>query len=322
MPGTYDYDTEDKFEILRIKTKKPATAAMLREQDLLGYLLEQFQGKTPFKPGDILVITSKLVSIFEGRTVEMKYIKPSKRSKLLGKIFGKDPCKVQMVQEEGSVGVVVPFRKLARIPAMWERLMELSANREGTAEIIAQNKSIFMVKKHGTQLDDAGIDFSNAPLGWVSLLPEDPCVSAKTIREEIEERFDLDIPVIITDTSSVLGKIGALDVALGYSGIDPINRKHGHKDLFGNPKSGGLDLIIDAIAATAGLAMGQTDEATPACIVRGYAYVPAKEECRMDLLSYPRGLMFRGIIWAALSTFVFHVLNLILYPWRNSRQEN
>jgi len=52
---------------------------------------------------------------------------------------------------------------------------------------------------------------------------------------------------------------GTEEVALAWSGIQPISRRFGAPDIYGRPKFGGVDATADQAANTAGLLMGQTD---------------------------------------------------------------
>ena len=54
--------------------------------------------------------------------------------------------------------------------------------------------------KHGFICANAGVDRSNAAPGTLILLPEDPDRSAHRIRLRLHQIFDVDLPVIISDT--------------------------------------------------------------------------------------------------------------------------
>jgi coenzyme F420-0:L-glutamate ligase/coenzyme F420-1:gamma-L-glutamate ligase len=173
-----------------------------------------------------------------------------------------------------------------------------------------------MVNAHAVYLDDAGIDYSNAPDGVVTVLPKDPCAVAARIRETIRERFGAEVAVIITDTAAKLGRVGSNDIAIGYAGMDPITRLTFSDDLFGVPRSGGVDVVIDSIAAMAGLVMGQTTEMTPAVLIRGVAYAPERvgqETVGMHALTYPRGTMWRGVLLTLLATTGFKLASLLTF---------
>ncbi len=310
---------KDRFErvsVVPIKVKELAEGKIGQSMSLGDYVMTniEYQG-LDLRDKDIVVITSKIISVFEGRVVRLKEVKPSLSSKIIGAIFGKDARKVDLIRREGTVAAVIPFKKIAKTPALWERLLRFSANPQGSKNVIEEFTSVFMVNKYDTFLDDAGLDFSNMPDGCVACLPEYPFQSAKEVRRQIKDRLGINVAVIVTDTVSVPGKLGSLDTPLGYAGIEPITRKHGHDDLYNNPKSGGMDLIVDALAAIAGLTMGQTNEASPICLIRGYDYEPPLEECEVSGRFYPTGLLFKSTVLTVLSTLGYYLVAALTWPF-------
>ncbi len=59
---------------------------------------------------------------------------------------------------------------------------------------------------------------------------------------------------------------------MGSSGIGPISKKFGKKDLFGKPKFGGIDLIAYEFTSASALLFGQTGAGIPVVIIRGCEY--------------------------------------------------
>lgn len=299
----------------------PEKASSISPGNFLVELLHE-KGKE-FEEKDVLVITSKLVSLFDGRTVKFTEVKPSRKAKILGFFFHKDPREVELIIREGHIRFVIPFKKIAKHKKLWEKMLRFSADPEGTKEALELSTYVFMIRKHATYLDDAGVDFSNSPPEYVTLLPKNPCESAKRIREEIKKITGKDIAVIITDTVSVLGRMGSQDVAIGYSGIDPITRKSGTRDLFGEPHLGGTDIVIDSLAGIAGLVMGQMNESTPAALIRGIDYEsekPDSEYSGMELVDYPGGLTVRSTFLTALTTLWFYVVDFFTFQkWPKSK---
>ena len=272
---------------------------------------------------DVLVVTSKLVSLFDGRTIKLKDVIPSRKARILGKFFHKDPREVELIMHEGKVKFVIPFKKIAKHPILWKKMLKFSADLEGTREALDISTYVFVVRNHAAYLDDAGIDFSNSPSEYVTLLPKDPCKSAQRIREEIKQLTGKDIAVIVTDTVSELGRMGSQDIAIGYSGIDPITRKSGKRDLFGEPHLGGNDMVIDSLAGMAGLVMGQMDESTPATLIKGLRYdseKPDEDYKGMELVDYPPGLTVRSTFLTFLTTLWFYIVNLFTFQrWPRKR---
>ena len=221
---------------------------------------------------------------------------------------------MELVLREGPVQAVVPLKQIGRIPSLWAKLSTFTPDPKTLDRLYKSYSAAFMVKTHGVLLDDAGIDFSNAPEGSVSLLPIDADTSAGEIRQSLSRATGKEIAVIITDTAGVPGKLGGQDIALGCSGLDPVGRNYAAPDIFGNPKMGGLELITDPLAALGGLLMGQTNEATPMCLIRGFVYEPEKEEGGQKILSYPRGVLARCAIFIVFATIFYYFLHVLTLP--------
>jgi len=294
-------------------TIRPEGAAGRSVGTFFAELLER-HGVTPCNK-DILVVSSKVVSLFDGGQIRLDEVRPSRKAWILGKVFNKDPRKVQLVLETGRVIGVVPMKWIVRIPSVRRMMERRSADPAAMlAGFERTNNYEFVVRAHAAYLDDAGIDYSNLPEGFVSRLPTDPCATAARIREEILRRSGKDLAVIITDTVTSIGRVGSQDVAIGYAGIDPVMRVTFSDDLFGVPRSGGVDILVDSIAGMAGLVMGQTTERTPAVLVRGVDYLPEPEdEHGMEALAYPPGAQWRIVLYTIVATVWFHLVNLITF---------
>ena len=121
---------------------------------------------------------------------------------------------------------------------------------------------------HNAFIGTAGIDESNAN-GHYVLLPENPFLSAKYIYDYLIDRFNLqNIGVVISDSHSSPLRRGAMGVAIGWWGFAPTINHVGKPDLFGREFKIEVSNIADAIAAGAGLVMGETDECQPVVIVK------------------------------------------------------
>ncbi|MEM0478668.1 MAG: coenzyme F420-0:L-glutamate ligase, partial [Candidatus Caldarchaeum sp.] len=79
---------------------------------------------------------------------------------------------------------------------------------------------------------------------------------------------------------------GAVNVAIGCSGINPLLDLRGRKDLYGRVLRSKIICVADQIAAAAGLVMGEADEGTPAAVVKGLQYdktnIPARTIIREE----------------------------------------
>ncbi|MDD5264905.1 MAG: coenzyme F420-0:L-glutamate ligase [Candidatus Bipolaricaulis sp.] len=308
-------------QLLPLRTDEivdPAVAAGRTAGTYYADLLRR-NGLAP-RDGDILVVSSKVTAFHEGCAVRLADVRASWKARVLGRLFRKDPRKLQLIMETGRVAVAIPMCWIFRIPAIRRAMQETSANPEAMRRAFARNNAfVLMVNAHGTYFDDAGIDYSNAPDGVVTILPKDPCATASRIRTQLAQEFGVDAAVIITDTAAKLGRIGSNDVAIGYAGMDPVTRLTFSDDLFGVPRSGGVDVIVDSVAATAGLVMGQTTEMTPGVLVRGVAYEPERAAggpAGMEAVAYPRRTVWKATVLTVLVTAWFFLANaLTLQRW-------
>ena len=227
------------------------------------------------KDGDILVITSKVVSKAYGFLIRLDDVKPSKRALRIAGKTGGDPCFIQAVLDNSDeVLFILPFAKLVEKDVI--RIERMSRNIAGAYEAIKRIPYILIVRRGGQIYSDAGLDFSNHPEGVVSVPPENMDEYAREIRRRILELTGRKVAVIITDTEMWIS-FGSLDFARGSSGIEVIHKGFGNLDLYGKPKFGGVDCIAHEIACASALLTGQTDEGIPAVIVRGYKYVESEE---------------------------------------------
>jgi len=193
-------------------------------------------------PGDILVVTQKIVSKCEDRFVSLAAIKPSPRAVEVAAATGKDPALVEAVLRESTVIV----RQAPNVLITRHRLGHVMAN--------------------------AGIDASNiGPNGSdrVLLLPENPDASARRIADACKARIGILPPVVISDSFGRPWRVGTVNVAVGLWGLPAICDQRGEKDRDGRVMQVTQIAFADSVASAAGLAMGEGREGLPVCIVRG-----------------------------------------------------
>jgi len=268
------------------------------------------------KERDVFAVTSKIVSKAEGRMYKLSDVKPSKKAKLLGKVFDKDARIVELIlQNSQSIDLVIPVWKLAQ--KYGHVFEEYFPNRDHIAQLLRSDPYIFMANVNGLLLTDAGLDLSNAPRGYCTLPPKDPDLSAKRIRERIKELSGKEVGVVITDTEWKFDRLGTVDIALGSSGIEPITKKFGDKDLYGKPKYGGIDSTVDLIAAAANLLMKQTNEGIPVVIIRDLKYEVSERGVKDILYKSKVKVSKKSMIFSMISmiwdNFKFRVISTLYY---------
>lgn len=130
----------------------------------------------------------------------------------------------------------------------------------------------------------AGIDESNGG-GFYILWPKDSQRSANQIRKFLKDKYNLNnIGVIITDSRTTPMRWGVTAFALAYSGFNPLKDYTGKPDIFGRKFHFEKMSIIDNLACSAALVMGEGAEQTPMALIEDLPFVefqdrePAKEE--------------------------------------------
>src|SRR5712692_3920493 len=180
---------------------------------------------------DLFVIAHKVVSKSEGSVVNLNEITPTPRREALAAESGRDPRLCQVILNES--------RAILRV-------------RPGL--IIAEHRLGFICA-------NAGVDHSNVGLGsqWVATLPKDPDVSAEAIRRAMEDAFGVRVGVIINDTHGRPFREGAVGVAIGLAGMEPLHSYIGMEDLYGYVLQTSVESVADELASAASLLQGQAD---------------------------------------------------------------
>ncbi len=201
---------------------------------------------TPINDGDILVVTQKVVSKSEGRVENLNDIKPSKFASDYAVKWDKDARLVELV-----------LRESVRIVRM-------------------DNGILITETTHGFICANSGIDASNAGTNQtVVLLPINPDSSASAIKNSIFQKSAKNVAVIISDTFGRPWREGAINIAIGSSGIEPLVDYRGEFDPDGRQLESTTIAIVDEIAAASELVTHKLGR-VPVSIVRGYSYEPSE----------------------------------------------
>jgi coenzyme F420-0:L-glutamate ligase/coenzyme F420-1:gamma-L-glutamate ligase len=216
----------------------------------------------PFMPGDICVVTQKIISKAEGSLVDLRTISPSPFAQNLADRIHKDPRVLEVILRESK-------------------------------RIVRMDRDILICEtRHGFICANAGVDQSNIPGdSIVSVLPADPDESARKFRQGLQKYFQMDMPVIITDTFGRPWREGLTNVAVGVAGISPLIDLRGKKDACGYELHKTMIAVADEIASAAELVMKKRGR-IPLAILRGYAY-PKSEAGSQALLRSPERDLFR-----------------------------
>lgn len=241
----------------------PVSGEIQPGDDILEKLLKALRRRRQsLRPGDILVIKHKIISKAEGRLVDLATIKPS-----------------------------AAFTAWANKYKLDARVIEL-ALRESRAVIRRKNGVLITETHHGFLCANGGIDVSNVNGGHHALLlPKDPDRSARNLHRDLKKRTGLAIPVIVTDSFGRPWREGLVDHCIGIAGMKSQRDDRGRRDPHGYQLHASIEAVADELAAAAGLVCGKLNR-TPACIVRGFPYEPARGRAR-DLLRPAKTDLFR-----------------------------
>ncbi len=236
--------------------------------DLAGLLGDALERRAtdllPLRADDVLVVTQKIVSKAEGAVVDLTTVEPRPEAIEFAAKWDRDPRQVEVVLREA--------RRVVRM----------------------ENGVLITETPHGFVCANGGVDASNVGPGSgqiVTLLPPDPDASATGIRRAIEARFGVDLPVIISDSFGRPWRWGIVDIAIGVSGMLPLEDLRGVADHDGRVMRSTVRAVADEIASAAELAFGKTT-ARPAAFVRGAN--PTRGEARIrDALIPAENDLFR-----------------------------
>lgn len=191
--------------------------------------------------GDVLVVAQKIISKQEGRIVELSSVVPSLLAEGIGSEYEKNPQIIQLILNESK-------------------------------QIIRMNRGIIIVEtNNGFICANAGIDESNVPNGFATLLPVNSDLSAESIRNGILNKVNKTVAVIISDTFGRPFRMGQTNCAIGISGMSPILDYAGTKDSFDKTLRVTAIAIADELCSAAELVMKKTTNC-PVIIIRDYDF--------------------------------------------------
>ena len=193
------------------------------------------------------MVAHKIVSKSEGRVRSLEDVQADERARALASEHRKDPRLVQLILDESA------------------RLLR------------AERGVLICETRHGLVCANAGVDQSNSAPGQVVLLPDDPDASAREIRAGLASGLGVHPALVIADSFGRAWRLGEIDVALGASGLVPLEDWSGRRDAFGRELRVTAIALADEIAAAADL-VRRKDSREPAVIVRGLErYVTAED---------------------------------------------
>jgi coenzyme F420-0:L-glutamate ligase len=212
----------------------PITIEVKKERFDLFNSLQGFN----YNNDDIIILSSKFVSMSEGAVVNLGRIRASKKARALATKCHMDVKMAELVLRESDYII-------KGVPGF------LLAIRDG---MIAPN---------------AGIDRSNVPRGYAILYPRNPFGTAENLKQRFRSELGIRVGIVLADSRLMPTRVGTTGVAIACSGFQPVEDLRGRRDLFGNVLRVTFKAVADSLATMGVAVMGESDESTPAAVVRG-----------------------------------------------------
>lgn len=204
----------------------------------LAKIISQIKTKNiPLANGDVLVVTSKVVSLDENRLVKLADVKASDEANQLAKIYDFSPEYSQVIIDEAD-------------------------------EILEGVKRAILTIKSNILIANAGADTSNVPPGYAVIWPKNPVESAQRIKNLVKKEFGFDVGVIITDSHCLPLRRGTIGIALAVAGFEPLTDDRGRLDLFDKKLKITYHNLADDLSSAANLVMGEYNQRIPAVIIK------------------------------------------------------
>lgn len=217
---------------------------------------------TPLESGDVVVVTSKIVSKAEGRMVRLDEVEVSPFAREYAERWEKEPAIVELVLRESR-------------------------------RVVRQVGPILITEtRHGFVCANSGVDQSSSGgHGLAVLLPLDPDASAMTLRKEFGRR-GLDIAVIVSDTFGRPWREAQTDIAIGIAGMQPVTSYIGQVDPHGHEFRVQALCTADELAGAAELVKGNLSR-VPVAVVRGHAWEPDDSATMQSIIRDSERDLFR-----------------------------
>lgn len=190
-----------------------------------------------FRENDILILSSKYVSMSEGSVLNLDKVKTSMKARNLAFKYHMDAKIAEVTLRESDY-------------------------------IYKGIPGFLLAIKDGMMAPNAGIDKSNIPSGFVILYPREPFKSAENLRRRFLVNLSIKVGIVIADSRLMPTRIGTTGVAIANAGFEPVEDQRGKKDLFGNVLRVTSKAVADALASMGVAVMGETNESTPLAVIR------------------------------------------------------
>ena len=193
---------------------------------------------TDLVDGDVVIVTSKVVSKAEGAIIELDDIAPSPFATSWSEAWEKDPRVVEVVLRESR-------------------------------RIVRQLGPVLITETHhGFVCANSGVDQSSSGAhDRIVVLPKDPDASARRMRARFND-LGVNVAVLISDTFGRPWREGQTDICVGLAGMHPMRSYIGEVDPHGHEFKVQELCVVDEVTAAAELVKGNTSR-IPVAVVSG-----------------------------------------------------
>jgi coenzyme F420-0:L-glutamate ligase len=217
---------------------RPVKTRIFKEgEDLLSFIIRNVP---KLQNGSILVVTSKIVALAEGRTADVK-----------------------------------DFNKIVRAESAWALKTKYVWLTEKDGMILA-NAGVDESNANGPAPRRSGLRPREG--GKLILLPKDSFATAQKLRSSLlsyyakaskdkQKTAIKKLGVIITDSRVTPLRAGVVGVALGYAGFKGLRDYRGKKDISGRKLKFTQTDVADSLATAATLVMGEGSERQPLAVI-------------------------------------------------------
>ena len=226
--------------------------------DLAGLILAAaVQARETIAHETIVVVAQKIVSKAEGAIVDLGEIQPSEFASRWARQWGKDARFIELILRQSR-------------------------------RIVRMDRGVLIVETHhGFVAANAGADQSNVPgERFATVLPSDPDASAHALRNRLNCGA-----LLITDSFGRPWREGLVNVAIGVSGMEPLEDCRGTLDRDRHVLQATVVARGDELAAAAGLVMKKA-AGVPVALIHGFQWPPA-EGSSAPLIRRPELDLFR-----------------------------
>jgi coenzyme F420-0:L-glutamate ligase/coenzyme F420-1:gamma-L-glutamate ligase len=205
----------------------------------------------------IVIVAQKIVSKAEGAIVDLSEIEPSEFALRWASQWGKDARCIELILRQSR-------------------------------RIVRMDRGVLIAETHhGFVAANAGVDQSNVPgESFATVLPSDPDASAQALRNRLHCGA-----LIITDSFGRPWREGLVNVAIGVSGMEPLEDCRGTLDRDRHVLQATIVARADELAAAAGLVMKKAD-GVPVALIHGFQW-PRAEGSSTPLIRRPEHDLFR-----------------------------